>query len=264
MAGRHRAALVRGSGDVGSAVAHALYCSGYRVLIHDEPRPPHTRRGMAFANALFGHTAELAGVLAKRQADRAGVAAMIGCGRAIPVATGAVDDWLSLLEPDILVDARMRKRAVPERQRGLARLAVGLGPNFVAGGNADVVVETAWGDDLGRVIREGPARPFEGEPREIAGHARDRYVYAPAAGLFCTGCEIGQYVEAGAEVACIDALVLRAPLGGRLRGLTHTDIQVARGTKVIEIDPRGADADIYGIGERPRRIAAGVLNAVAA
>jgi hypothetical protein len=28
---------------------------------------------------------------------------------------------------------------------------------------------------------------------------------------------------------------------------------VSAGTKVIEIDPRDVDADIYGIGERPRR-----------
>ena len=35
-----------------------------------------------------------------------------------------------------------------------------------------------------------------------------------------------------------------------------------QGTKVIEIDPRGDDADIYGIGERPRRIAEGVLAAL--
>ena len=39
--------LVRGCGDVGSAVAHRLYDAGYRVFMHDVPAPAHTRRGMA-------------------------------------------------------------------------------------------------------------------------------------------------------------------------------------------------------------------------
>jgi hypothetical protein len=38
---------------------------------------------------------------------------------------------------------------------------------------------------------------------------------------------------------------------------------VEHGTKVIEIDPRSQDADIFGISERPRRIAEGVLEALA-
>jgi hypothetical protein len=41
-------------------------------------------------------------------------------------------DWSAV------IDARMRKRAVPEGQRGLAPLTIGLGPNFIAGENVDV------------------------------------------------------------------------------------------------------------------------------
>jgi xanthine dehydrogenase accessory factor len=54
-----------------------------------------------------------------------------------------------------------------------------------------------------------------------------------------------------------------APLRGVLRGgLTHDGVPVAAGTKVIEIDPRGNPALVHGIGERPARIAAGVLRAI--
>ncbi len=155
----------------------------------------------------------------------------------------------------------MRKRVTPEPFRSSA-LTIGLGPNFVAGENADLAIETAWGEELGNVIKRGPTRPFEGEPREIEGHARDRYVYAPVSGLFLTEFRIGIPVAAGEEVARIGESILRAPLAGRLRGLTHTDVYVERGTKLIEIDPRGDDADIYGIGERPGRIAEGVLAAL--
>lgn len=45
--------LVRGVGDIGSAVANHLFTDGYCVVIHDEPLPTTTRRRMAFADAVF-------------------------------------------------------------------------------------------------------------------------------------------------------------------------------------------------------------------
>ena len=77
-----------------------------------------------------------------------------------------------------------------------------------------------------------------------------------------TACAIGQSVAAGEIVARIEGTTLTAPLSGVLRGLTHDGVQVAAGTKVIEIDPRGDPALVCGIGERPARIADGVLQAI--
>jgi xanthine dehydrogenase accessory factor len=101
-----------------------------------------------------------------------------------------------------------------------------------------------------------------GEPREIEGHARDRYVYAPCDGVFRTKARIGEEVRQGREVAEIGVTVLTAPLDGVLRGLTRRGVPVTTRTKVIEVDPRGAGAEVRGIGERPRRIADGVLAAI--
>lgn len=52
-------AVVPGSDDVGSAVAHALHMRGVNVIVHDDPRPAHPRRGRAFTDALFGGQAVL-------------------------------------------------------------------------------------------------------------------------------------------------------------------------------------------------------------
>jgi NAD(P)-dependent dehydrogenase (short-subunit alcohol dehydrogenase family) len=79
-----------------------------------------------------------------------------------------------------LVDARMRKRAVPERQRGLAPLTVGLCPNFVAGDTVDLAIGTMWGDRLGKVIEAGATLPLAGEPRPIGGVGRARFVCTQA------------------------------------------------------------------------------------
>jgi xanthine dehydrogenase accessory factor len=122
-------------------------------------------------------------------------------------------------------------------QRGLAELTIGLGPDLVAGRHADVVVETSW-DALGTVITEGRSRPLAGEPREIAGHARDRFVYAPVEGVFSTRARIGDSVRKGQEIARIGVKVLASPLEGLLRGVTRDGVLVTAGTKVIEVDPR--------------------------
>lgn len=124
------------------------------------------------------------------------------------------------------------------------------------------MIETAWGNDLGTVIRSGSCRDFAGEPQLIAGHARDRYLYSPCEGKFSTTLHIGDVVAAGQEVARIGTEILRAPLSGRLRGLMHAGAVVTLGAKVVEVDPRDATAQVHGLGDRPRRIASGVLEAV--
>lgn len=254
--------LVRGSNDVASAVAHRAFSSGHAVVLHGGSAPTTTRRKMAFADAVFDGRADLAGVTATLLDSLARLPSLLAASGAIPVVVGDLERLLAALDPQVLIDARMRKRARPEPQRGLAALTVGLGPGFVAGETVDVAVETGW-EELGRVVRHGATRALAGEPRPLGGHARDRYVYAPRGGVFRTAREVGQAVVAGETVARIGSTEIRAPLSGVLRGLTHDGVPVEPGTKIVEVDPRGDVATVSGIGERPGRIADGVLLVVA-
>lgn len=254
--------LVRGSGDVGSAVAHILFCAGYAVLLHDAARPMVTRRKMAFCDAIFDGVAMLDGVQARQMADISEVTAHLALHDVIPITSLDVTVLLAAMRPDVLVDARMRKHDQPELQIMLAPFTIGLGPNFIAGVTVHTGVETGWNEDLGQVIWQGATRPLEGEPQTIAGHARDRYAYAPIAGIFKTTSQIGDMVTAGQKVANIGEIILHAPIDGILRGLTHDSVPVGKKAKVIEVDPRGEQATITGIAERPRRIALGVLEAI--
>jgi len=255
------AIVVRGIGDVGSAVAHRLFTAGYRVVINDGPTPMTTRRGMSFADAVFDGHAILDRVHAVRAHDLVRVREALGAGRAIAVYVRDIGSLVAGVCPTVLVDARIQKHSRPEVQHGLAPLTIGVGPDLVAGRHADVVIETSW-HGLGEVITHGKTRPLSGEPREIAGHGRDRYVYAPIDGVFRTKARIGDTVRRGQEVAAISSLVLVAPLDGVLRGLTRDGVPVAGGAKVVEVDPRIDGPEIYGIGERPRLIAESVLVAI--
>jgi hypothetical protein len=77
--------VVRGIGDVGSAVAHRLFLEGYAVVIHDVPTPTTTRRGMAFADAVFDGSAILDNVHAVRAHDLLRIMEALASRRAIPV-----------------------------------------------------------------------------------------------------------------------------------------------------------------------------------
>ena len=254
--------LVRGSGDVGSAVAHFLFRAGYGVGVYDSIQPTVTRRKMSFADAAFDGSATLEGVEAVKVDDLSLLSGVLSAHKIIPLVTGKFSEMLEMLRPQVLVDARMRKHSQPETQIHLAALTIGLGPNFIAGETVHFAVETGWGDSQGKVIERGATQPLQGEPREIEGHARDRYVYAPSTGTFFTTYQIGDVVEAGQEVARINSTSLFAPIGGTLRGLTRDGVSVSLKTKVIEIDPRIENAQVSGIAERPARIAKGVLEVV--
>lgn len=257
--------LVLGSGDVGSAVAHRLFLTGADVVLADEPAPVHPRRGMAFTDAWFDGTATLAGVvglLVSDVDDLAGAGAAIG---AIPCTAAALPDIVAAWHPQALVDARMRKRAVPADLRSWAAQAIGLGPGFMPGVNCSVAIETAWGADLGAVRLDRPTTGLAGEPRALDGIGRERFVYAPQSGRWQTRRCIGDRVTAKEQLGVLQSpdgeLDVRAPLAGALRGLAHDGVSVRAGQKLLEVDPR-PQPDTHGLGSRPAAIARGVWQAL--
>jgi xanthine dehydrogenase accessory factor len=254
--------LVRGVGEVGSAVAAVLFRAGYAVALHDEPAPTAPRRGMAFADAVFDGAASLDGLTALRVDTSAALRDALAAREVVPVTVLPFCQVLDAADWSAVVDARLRKRVVPERQRGIAPLTIGLGPNFVAGENVDLAIETSHGDALGAIIEVGPTLPLAGEPRSLGGVGRERFVYAPVAGHFETTARIGGVIAENEIVARIGTVRLTAPLAGVIRGLTRDGVYVAAFAKVIEVDPRANPASAFGLGERPRRIAEGVARAL--
>ncbi|RJP49998.1 MAG: hypothetical protein C4586_06540 [Anaerolineaceae bacterium] len=84
-------------------------------------------------------------------------------------------------------------------------------------------------------------------------------MYTLITGKFSTRFQVGDKITVGQVVALIHEMPLTALISGVLRGITHDDVSVEQHTKVIEVDPRGEQAQTSGIGERPARIAEGVL-----
>jgi xanthine dehydrogenase accessory factor len=123
-------------------------------------------------------------------------------------------------------------------------------------------VETNRGHNLGRILLAGCAEPNTGVPGEIAGHAGDRVLRAPAAGIFLTTCEIGDPVGYGEIIGEVAGCPVTAPLGGILRGLIRPGISVVRGLKLGDIDPRGRREYCSAISDKGRAIAGAVLECI--
>lgn len=254
--------VVRGGNDIASAVAHRLFTAGYPVVILEAPQPLTVRRGMAYASAVYEGSVMLEGVRAEHAATVEAVQALLQSRSTIPVVAGRDEEVLTALRPQVIVDARLRKKERSISHATDAPLVIGLGPGFTAGVEAHVVIETNRGPNLGRIITEGEADPYTGEPIEIAGHSKDRYLYAPRAGTFRSPFDLGKRVEAGQVVGHVEEDPLTAKVGGIIRGIVKDGLPVQTGAKLVDIDPRGDPAYLSELSKKAWTIADAVLTAI--
>jgi len=254
--------IIRGGNDIASAVAHRLFSAGYPVVILEAPQPLTVRRGMAYASAVYGGRVTLDGVTAEHAPTVERVLEQLRSRSAIPVATVGAEEILFILQPRVIVDSRLRKKERSTSRVTDAPLVIGLGPGFTAGVEAHLVIETNRGPNLGRIITEGEADPYTGEPVEIAGHSKDRYLYAPRPGIFRTPLDLGSHVEAGQVVGLVDGESLTAKVSGIIRGIVKDGLRVQAGTKLVDIDPRGDPNYLSELSKKAWIIADAVLTAI--
>lgn len=255
-------AAIKSASDIGSAVGHALKRAGWHPVLLEGPAPGVTRRLMAFAPAVREGRAALAGLTGVRCDTAAQALALRLDPGVLPVLVVGRMDPAEHLAPEVVVDARMRKRQAPPVQIGEAPLTLGIGPGFVCGTHVHGVIESNWGTELGRVLWSGRSQDYTGKHREIGGFGRERYLYAPDAGRFRTRHDVLDLVRQDEIVGWVDAAPLYAAIAGILRGLAYDGLYVAAGAKLVEIDPTGDPARCRGIGERQAAIAEGVLTAL--
>jgi xanthine dehydrogenase accessory factor len=254
--------LIRGGNDIASAVAHRLFTAGYPVVILESAQPLTVRRGMAYAFAVYEGRITLDGVTAEhaKTVDRA--LELLQSRSAIPVVAGRDAEVLAAVRPRIIVDSRLRKKERSTSRTADAPLVIGLGPGFTAGVEAHLVIETNRGPDLGRIITEGEADLYTGEPVEIAGHSQARYLYAPRAGTFRTRLDLGAQVEAGQVLGHVEDEPLIAKIDGIIRGIVKDGLAVQTGAKLVDIDPRGDPTYLSELSQKAWIIADAVLTAI--
>ena len=251
--------LIKGGGEVASAVAHKLACSHFKVCLTEVPQPLAVSRGVSFCEAIYDGEKEVDGVVAKL-VTLEDIASTWGENK-LPILVDPQARVNDYLHPDIIIDAIMAKKNLGTKITD-APLVIGLGPGFCAGRDVHIVIETNNSENLGKVILTGEAEPHTGIPLNEGGFTKERVLRCPSKGLFRPAKKLGDLVAAGETVAWVDNDPVKAEIDGVVRALIRDGLEVDANVKLGEVDPRGSKELYYSIRPRTRAIAGGVLEAI--
>jgi xanthine dehydrogenase accessory factor len=250
--------VVRGGGELASAAARLLFLSGMRVAVLERSQPLAVRRLVAFADAVFSGERIVEGVSGRL----VGADAVAGGALSyVPVVVDPEGRLVAAWAAEVVVDGRMAKRRFAERD-GHPAFLVALGPGFTAGVDADAVIETQRGPDLGRVIWSGAAEADTALPSPVLGHTGKRVLRAPRGGTFHERIGIGAVVVPGDVIGDVDGALVATPIAGLVRGVLKDGVSVEGGAKVGDVDPRGPGVNAALVSDKARAVAAGVLEAI--
>ncbi len=252
--------VIRGAGDLASGVAHRLHRSGFDLVMLELPKPMVVRTTVSYATAVFKNNITVEGVNATL-CHNVNETNELLAENIIPVFIDPDAEINNFFKPCVVIDAIMAK----DNRLTLiddAELVIGLGPGFTAGKDVDAVIETKRGHNLGKVIYSGSAAENTTIPGNINGYGPERLLRAPAGGIFTPVKKIGDLVERGETVATVSGKVVRAETNGLVRGLLFEGLEVTKGVKVGDIDPRGRKVDYMTISDKARAVGGGVLEAI--
>lgn len=249
--------LIRGAGEMATGVAHVLRTSGFRTSMTEIPCPKAIRRSVCFCESIWEGSCTVEGISAQKVGSWKELDDVIETG-VIPVMVDPEMTLLGFWKPDVLVDATLAKK-----NHGLssemAKLVIALGPGFEAPGDADIIVETNRGHDLGRLIRHGEASTNTGVPELVAGYSEERVIRSPGTGTLRVIKQIGDFVKKGETIAEVDGKPVVSTLTGVLRGMIRDSFETEKGLKIADVDPRGETRYCWTISEKARTLGGSVL-----
>ncbi len=264
VANKENIVVIRGAGDLATAVGIRLHNAGFRVVHLEVAQPTVIRSTVSFATAMYDGCTEVEGVKA-RKCQISEVLDVLESGE-IPVIVDPSCEILTTLKPVALVDAILAKKNLGTNKT-MAPFTVALGPGFEAGKDVDVVIETQRGHRLGVLIREGFAAPNTGIPGLVGGFGAERVMHTTAKGIYRPVAKIGDLVKENQIVAYVDteegqSVPVITTISGKVRGMLHAGLYVPEGFKVADVDPRGATIDHLTCSDKARAISGSVLEAI--
>ena len=257
---RKEVVIIKGAGDIASAVAHKLFRSGFNVVMTEIEKPTFLRRQVSFATCIYEGEWQVEGVRAVRGSNLQSILQILD-SNCIAVLIDENCEIKKEFDNHIVIDGIIAKRNTGTKLND-APLVIGLGPGFTVGIDVHVVVETNRGHNLGRILMEGQAEADTGEPGNINGYSKERVLRAPTNGVVTHYKRIGDLVAKDEVIAYINEAEVKAPITGIMRGLIQQGLLVSKGLKIGDIDPRGELCYVNTISDKGRCIAGGVLEAI--
>jgi xanthine dehydrogenase accessory factor len=249
---------VRGAGELASAAAVTLQQAGFRCVLTEIPIPLCIRRTVSFSDVVFDGKGCVEGVSCELvynwyEAER------IWEKDIIPLFIDSEGIEVMKKQPEILVDARMLKKDLPD-QRSLAEFMIGLGPGFHGGKNCHTAIETHRGHNLGRIYWNEATAPDTKLPGDVAGENARRVIRSPGKGTIQWKVSFGEIVTSGQTIGLVsNGSEVKTEISGMVRGLISPRVHVCKDLKIADIDPRGEQAEWKTISDKARLVSAGVL-----
>ena len=252
--------LIRGAGDIASGIALRLYHCGFTLAMTDLSCPTSIRRTVCFSEAIIHGTYTVENITAESAITSDDAARIWRCGH-IPVFADDQGSVRSLLNPAAVIDARLAKVNIDTKISD-APIVIGIGPGFMAGADCHAVIETQRGHYLGRSIYHGSASENTGVPGDIGGYTVERIIRSPKAGIFHALCRIGDQVNTGDVVACVEGEPVCSQISGILRGILPEGTAVHSGMKCGDVDPRCKAEHCYCVSDKALSVGGGALEAL--
>jgi xanthine dehydrogenase accessory factor len=252
---------IKGAGEMASGVAHCLYQANFsRIVMMETAAPLAIRRLVSFSSAIHSGETSVESVGGVRAENRSDVRSAWAKNK-IPIIADPHWVMAKQLKANVIIDAILAKKNLGTTTKE-AEMVIALGPGFVAGKDAHVVIETNRGHNLGRLIFSGGAEKNTGIPGVIGGYSTERVLRAPVAGLFIAKKKICDIVQAGECIGTVKDQSVRAEIGGVIRGLINDGSPVSKGLKIGDIDPRGQTDYCFSISDKARAIGGAVLTSI--
>ncbi len=253
--------IVKSGGDVASGIIQKLHRSGFRVLVLEIEHPTTIRRTVSFSEAIYEGLTVVEELIAVRTRNKEEIISAWKTNF-IPVIIDPLGEYIQKMSPIVVIDAIIAKKNLGMK-KGIAPLTIGIGPGFCAGIDVDVVIESNRGHNLGRLIFSGYADGNTGIPGSIQGFRNERVIYSPVDGLFRALHGIGDCVKKGDILACVGDTEIFTEIDGILRGSIRNGMEVSRGLKIFDVDPRLDEKEnCYKISDKARNIGGAVLEAI--
>lgn len=250
--------LIKGAGDIASAVACTLFNSGFKVIMSEIAKPSAIRRSVSFASCVYLKEFKIGNTKAKL----CDIHNICDLNESIAVVVDEDLDILNHFKFDVFIDATLQKKN-QKISKDYAKIVIGIGPGFIARVNTHAVIESARGHDLGKIIYDGKALEDTKIPGEINGVSKDRVIYSPFSGVIKNIKNIGDIVKKGEIIAKIDSKPIKASIDGVLRGIINDGYLVSDGLKIADIDPRISEIkNCFSISDKARNIAGSCLEAI--
>ena len=250
--------VIRGGGDLATGVVQKFYRAGFDVVILETPAPTAIRRRVTLCEAVHDTEARVEDIVCRKVANPGQLEDCWKVG-IVPLLIDPKGDSICEIMPCAVIDAILAKRNTGTNME-MAKITIALGPDFCAGKDVHAVIETARGHDLGRLILQGYAKPNTGIPGEIGGKSTKRVLRAPSCGIVLAKKNIGEIVKQGEALFTVDGQEAYAPFDGLVRGMIRNGMDVQKGMKIADIDPR-TDVDTGTISDKARCLGGAALEA---